>query len=162
MIPDENFAPIFFEGWKVFQDRLVGSLAPLSAEQLSLRATPKLRSVDEIARHIIGARARWFYMGYEVGGDAFKDFGRWDRRDAPARSAEELVHGITATFDGIHAAIASWTPEEWAQTFPGEDDSEPEIVTRQWVIWHLIEHDLYHGGEISITLGAHGIRGVEL
>ena len=26
-------------------------------------------------------------------------------------------------------------------------------TTRQWVIWHLIEHDVHHGGEISLTLG---------
>ena len=27
--------------------------------------------------------------------------------------------------------IAGWTPEEWEQTWPGEDDEEPEIVTRK-------------------------------
>jgi hypothetical protein len=22
-------------------------------------------------------------------------------------------------------------------------------LSRQWVIWHVIEHDLHHGGELS-------------
>jgi uncharacterized damage-inducible protein DinB len=162
MIPDGQMIPIFFKGWKVYQDRLVAAIAPLTAGQLSMRTIPRLRSVDEIARHIIGARARWFYLGFEVGGDAFKDFGTWDRRDAPPRNADELVQAITATWEGMHKAIDEWTPEEWAQTWPGEDESEPEVVTPHWIIWHLIEHELYHGGEISITLGAHGIQGVEL
>jgi uncharacterized damage-inducible protein DinB len=25
------------------------------------------------------------------------------------------------------------------------------------VVWHVLEHDLHHGGEISLTLGMHGI-----
>ena len=162
MILDEHMIPIFFEGWKVYQERLVKVIAPLSAKQLSLRTIPQLRTVGEIATHIIGARARWFYMGFEAGGEAFKDFGTWDRKDSPVRSADELIHGLNATWAGMHAAIASWTPEIWAQTWPGEDESEPEIVTPHWIIWHLIEHDLHHGGEISITLGANGIAGIPL
>jgi uncharacterized damage-inducible protein DinB len=62
----------------------------------------------------------------------------------------------------MHEAIARWTAEEWEKTWPGEDDSEPEVITRQWVIWHLIEHDVHHGGEISIVLGAHGLPGIQL
>jgi uncharacterized damage-inducible protein DinB len=25
------------------------------------------------------------------------------------------------------------------------------------VVWHVLEHDLHHGGELSLTLGLHGI-----
>ena len=77
-------------------------------------------------------------------------------------SAEELVTGLEATWQGMHDAIAGWTTDDWDETWPGEDESEPEVITRQWVIWHLIEHDLDHGGEISITLGAHGVPAIEL
>ena len=56
------------------------------------------------------------------------------------------------------SARSDQTPADWQQTYPGDDDdSEPAIITRQWVIWHLIEHDLHHGGEISLTLGMHGL-----
>jgi uncharacterized damage-inducible protein DinB len=111
---------------------------------------------------MIGARARWFYSLMGEGGDEFEDLSKWDRRDAPARSADELIRGLETTWQGMQAAIGRWTPEEWRESYPGEDDSEPESITRQWVIWHLIEHDLHHGGEISITLGMHGVPGIEL
>lgn len=62
----------------------------------------------------------------------------------------------------MHEAMARWKPGDWNKTWPGEDDNEPEIITRVWVIWHLIEHDLHHGDEISITLGLHGISAIEL
>jgi uncharacterized damage-inducible protein DinB len=151
-----------YEGWRSYQNTLSRALAPLTAEQLGLRAGPDLRSVGEITAHIIGARARWFYQLMGEGGEEFAVLGKWDRRGAPARSAAELVQGLEATWRGMHEAIARWTPEEWQQTWPGEDASEPEIITRPWVIWHLIEHDVHHGGEVSITLGAHGVRALDL
>ena len=83
MTETRQFWPTFTQGWRAYQKLLIEALQPLDESQLALRVEPSLRSVDEIARHIIGARARWFYM--------------------------------------------------------------------------LIEHDLHHGGEISLTLGRHGL-----
>jgi uncharacterized damage-inducible protein DinB len=151
-----------YDGWHQYQDLLIRALAPLTAEQLDLRAAPRLRSVGEVATHIISARARWFHLLMGEGGDDFAALGRWDRRGAPARSAAELVQGLEATWRGMQAAMARWTAEEWQQTWPGEDESEPEVITRPWVIYHLLEHDLHHGGEISLTLGAHGVLALEL
>jgi len=28
--------------------------------------------------------------------------------------------------------------------------------TRQWIIWHILEHDTYHGGGLFLTLGMDG------
>jgi len=162
MSENQGLAPAVFDGWRAYQEALTKMLAPLDSDQLALRAAPNLRSVGAIATHIIGARARWFYLLMGEGGDEFEALGGWDRRGARARSADELVRGLEATWTGMQEAIARWSPEDWEKSWPGEDESEPEIITRQWVIWHLIEHDLHHGGEISITLGAHKVRGLEL
>ncbi len=150
-----------FDGWHVYQFELTKAIAPLDAEQLLLPAAPGLRTVGHIATHVIGARARWFHMLLGEGGDVFKELGGWDRHDQPARTAEELVYGLETTWAGMHEAIGRWTPGQWADTWPGEDD-DPAIITRQWVIWHLLEHDLHHGGEISLTLGANGIQALQL
>ncbi len=162
MSENQGLTPAIFDGWRAYQEALTDTLAPLNSDQLALRAAPNLRSVGTIAAHMIGARARWFYLLMGEGGDEFEALGRWDRRGAKARTAEELVRGLEATWAGMQAAIARWNPEDWEKSWPGEDDSEPEIITRQWVIWHLIEHDLHHGGEISITLGAHKVKGLAL
>lgn len=163
MAVDKKFIPTIYQGWHDYQKVLIKALAPLNAEQLSLRASANLRSVREIAAHIIGARARWFQFG-ETGDKVlvFKPFAGWDSKKAKEWSAEELVTGLEATWTGMHEAITRWTPEEWEQTWPGEDDAEPEVVTRAWVIWHLLEHDVYHGGQISITLHIHGVSALDL
>lgn len=157
----DELVSTIYEGWRTYQGALVEALAPLSEEQLALSVAPNLRSVQDIARHIVGARARWFYLLMGEGGEAFKQMGRWDARDGRARSAQELVQGLERTWEGMQEAIGRWTYEDWAQTWPGED-GEPETLTRQWVLWHLIEHDVHHGGEISLTLGAHGVRALGL
>lgn len=162
MSENQELVPAIFDGWGAYQEAVIKVLAPLDSDQLALRAAPNLRPVSTIAAHMIGARARWFYLLMGEGGDAFADLGKWDRRGAKARSAEELVRGLEATWNGMQEAIARWSPEDWEKSWPGEDASEPEIITRQWVIWHLIEHDLHHGGEISITLGAHKVQGLAL
>jgi uncharacterized damage-inducible protein DinB len=43
---------------------------------------------------------------------------------------------------------------------PGSDKTRS--YTRQWIIWHVLEHDLYHGGELSFALGAQGLPGIDL
>lgn len=159
---DQELIPAIYEGWHAYQQLLIRALDPFSPDQVELRAAPKLRSVGQIARHIIGARARWFYQLMGEGGKAFKSWGNWDRRGAKERSAEEIVNGLEGTWNGMQEAISNWTAEDWRKTWPGEGGGEPEVITRQWVIWHLIEHDLHHGGEISITLGAHGLTGLNL
>ncbi len=111
---------------------------------------------------MIGARARWFYQLMGEGGEPFAGLAQWDRKNMPERSAAEIVAGLEATWQGMQAAIQRWSPEEWQKTYPGEDGSEPDPITRPWVIWHLIEHDLHHGGEISLTLGMHRLPAPDL
>ena len=46
--------------------------------------------------------------------------------------------------------------------FRGERAGEPYKLSRQWVNWHVIEHDLHHGGELSFSLGAHHLAAPDL
>jgi uncharacterized damage-inducible protein DinB len=151
-----------YEGWHTYQTLLITALTPLLPDQLAVRAALTLRSIEEIATHMIGARARWFYQLMGEGGDEFALLATWDRPDMPIRNAAELVHGLETTWQGMQEAITRWSEADWQQTYAGEDASEPALIMRQWVIWHLIEHDLHHGGEIGLTLGMHGLRAPDL
>ena len=33
-------------------------------------------------------------------------------------------------------------------------------LTRQWIIWHVLEHEIHHGGELSLALGGYGLEGI--
>jgi len=148
-----------YAGWDVYSRYLVEAVAPLSPEQLELRPAPNLRNVYAIVTHIIGARARWFSMLLGEGGETMASLTTWDRRGEPSRNAAELEIGLEQSWGVISECLGRWTLANLADTFPNEqpDPGEPEAFTRQWVIWHLIEHDLHHGGELFYTLGMNGL-----
>jgi len=53
--------------------------------------------------------------------------------------------------------LARWSPDEMRHTFPDDWDGIPVDVSHAWVVWHVMEHDLHHDGELSLTLGIHGL-----
>ncbi len=151
-----------YAGWCNYQGLLTASLAPLTPQQLAFQSAPQLRTIEEIATHIIGARARWFDPPLGDGSKLLAAYRRWDRRGEITRTAAEIVQGLQFTLEYLHTTIAGWSPADWQQTMPGEGSHEPAVITRQWAIWHLIEHDLHHGGEISLTLGIHKLAPPDL
>ncbi|MBF6589283.1 MAG: DinB family protein [Ktedonobacterales bacterium] len=157
---EDNFTlTTFYTSWQAYQDHLKETLAPLTADQLALRAAPHLRTIGEIATHIVGCRAGWFteVLGEDGGADV-KAALRWDEPGAPARTADELVRGLDHTWRLMTDCLARWSPDEMRQTFTDDWDGKQVELPRAWVVWHVLEHDLHHGGEISLTLGMHGIQ----
>ena len=150
------------EGWDAYQTQLSATLASLTPEQLALRAAPQLRSIEELARHIIGVRAGWFHNILAEGDDALGAFHEWDTRDASVRTADELVNGLAATWQAMRTALARFTPDDLAQTVTGERKGRAFAYKRGWVVWHVLEHDLHHGGEIGYSLGMHGLKAPDL
>lgn len=156
-------APLY-KGWDVYQNHLVHALVPLSPEQLTLRAANDLRSIGMIATHIVAVRARWLYYALKEGDEQLVAIGRWDRADQPARLPAELVSGLAITWNVIEEALQRWTLSDLEEMLRDVDEEtgEEEVFTRQWVIWHLLEHDMHHGGELSFSLGMHGLAGIDL
>jgi uncharacterized damage-inducible protein DinB len=160
---EDNFTlTTFYTCWKEYQDRIKGALAPLTAEQLDLRAAPHLRSIGENALHIIGCRAYWFidFLG-EDGGEKMKVYAGWNKAalklGAPVPTSAELAQGVDRTWQFMADCLARWSPDDMRQTFPDDWDGKQVDLSRAWVVWHVMEHDLHHGGELSLTLGMHEI-----
>jgi len=51
---------VFYTEWKRYQDQIKKAIAPLTADQLRLRAAPTLRPLGENVAHIIATRVGWF------------------------------------------------------------------------------------------------------
>jgi uncharacterized damage-inducible protein DinB len=153
----------FYKGWDNYQQQLVHAVAPLSPEQLTLRVAPHLRSIGSNAAHIIGARAGWLYYVLKENDENLVPLHTRNDADQPDQSAAELVSGLKTTWQVIQDALQRWTIADLDEVFHDTDENGEEATfTRQWVIWHLIEHDLHHGGEISFALGMHGLTAIDL
>jgi uncharacterized damage-inducible protein DinB len=86
--------------------------------------------------------------------------------EQPPLDAPELVAGLEATWQMIAEALARWTPADLGRIFPPpavmseEERSMSRDSSRQWIIWHVLEHEILHGGELSLALGSYGLPGV--
>ncbi len=99
----------FTEGWQNYQKHLSLALARLTPEQLALRAAPNLRSIGELARHVIAVRAGWFHFQLEEGGEDVRAFAMWGEPQSPPRSAEELVGGLEHTWQVIQEVLGRYS-----------------------------------------------------
>jgi uncharacterized damage-inducible protein DinB len=156
----------FYRGWDVYQQQLVTAFAPLESAHLQLQAAPTLWSVGMLGNHIIAARAWWFHFWMNEGGEEFDELADWDEGEAMAeRSAAEIVRGLELSWGLIESRLGGWTEADLEKQFqrptPNDAGKRPRH-SRQWIIWHVLEHDLHHGGEISFSLGIHGLAGLDL
>ncbi len=109
----------------------------------------------------------------------------------PHHPAAELVSGLEKTWQVIEQTLARLTPADLFEVVPPLDQAErvrharlvePALqpfaqmwldasarsgeprpaVSRQQVIWGVLEHDIHHGSEVSTILGVHGLPVLEL
>lgn len=159
----------FYSGWESYHRGLMGVIAPLSREQLARRAASHHWPIGMIAQHIVANRVWWFQGWMGEGSPDLMTFAQWDPlydTEQPLRTASELVAGLETTWRMIAAALERWTPDDLDEVFrPGSylTETEKQMMgqrTRQWIIWHVLEHEIFHGGELSLGLGAHGLEGI--
>jgi uncharacterized damage-inducible protein DinB len=162
MATDNPTLELFFDEWKVNQEQLKAVLEPLTAEQLRLRVAPAVLSVGQLAQHIIAVRVYWFHGFLGEGDEAIADYALWDEPGAPARTADELLEGLERSFQLMMEALNQWTAADLQQTFPHERDGQTFQRSRTWVIWHVLEQNLHHNGELTVTLNMYGLPGLDL
>jgi uncharacterized damage-inducible protein DinB len=167
----------FYDGWANYQRLVVAAIRDLTPEQLALRTAPHQWAVWQLAGHTAGSRAYWFHDVLREGDPATREMFRvasttvpdlpledagWEDDEAHPRDATEIVEAFELTWTMIDDCLRRWTTDDLAAEFSRERRSGTETFTRQWVIWHLMEHDLHHGGEISQILGSHGVPALDL
>jgi len=153
---------VIYENWGKYNVKLRAAVAPLTDEQLTLQPAPRMWPLEQILQHIVSVRAGWFSGILQDTDEAMGAYMEWGQRESPSRSAAELARGLDETWAFIESCLKRWTPEDCAKTFPDEYDGQTVDVSRSWVVWHVLEHDLHHGGEVSLTLGMHGLQAPQL
>src|SRR5260370_16470925 len=153
---------VMTEGWQTYQSELSKALAPLSPEQLALRAAPHLRSIGELARHMIAARAGWYHDVLHEGDDAFNALSYWNSPGSPIRSASEIVNGLALTWQVMQEALARYTPTDLQVVFEYELNGQTHMYTLGWLSCHSIHHHFLHAGKIGYSLGMYGLQAPDL
>ncbi|HLZ57421.1 MAG TPA: DinB family protein [Ktedonosporobacter sp.] len=153
----------FYKGWETYQQMLVEMIASLTPEQLALPASSHKWTTGMLAQHIIANRVWWFQVWMGEGSPSLAPIAHWDPQDVewqPVHDAATLVAGLESTWKMVADSLGRWTATDLETIFqpPAAEHSPP--FSRRWIIWHVLEHEIHHGGELSVALGAHGLPGI--
>lgn len=154
---------VFYKGWDVFQRDLVNAIAPLTPEQLALPVASTHWPIGMLVQHILNDRIWWFNVWMGEGSLEVAAFMHWDEEETgqAVHSAAELVAGLEATWGMIEGALSQWVVADLEYVVNQPDvltERERNIFgpsTRQWIIMHVLRHDIHHGGELAVGMGSH-------
>lgn len=152
----------FYALWGAYGDHIRAAIAPLTAEQVALRAASGQRTVGEIVAHVIECRAFWLGEFVDETGAELDALRKWYEPGELTTVPAQLVDGLDCSWRFVANLLARWSPADMRQTFPNEWRGDHYDLSRSWVVWHVLEHDLHHGGEISLTLGIHGLQAPDI
>jgi uncharacterized damage-inducible protein DinB len=162
----------FYAGWAKHQALVIDALRDLTPDQLALRTAPHQWAVWQLAAHVALSRAYWFHDVLGEGDAATRDLFRVQRTTVPGlaiddagwedvedepKDAAQLVDALSRTWTVVEDCLRRWSAGDLEATI----ERPSRTHHRGWVVWHVLEHDLHHGGEISQILGSHGLPGLD-
>jgi len=145
--------------WKGVRRDLLRRLDALADEQLAFVQRDGLWSLGKVARHVAEAEDGWFR--YAVTRELeewpeFRDDGHASIASVKALLAE--VHDRTEAFLATlgHNDLAN-SDADFAGAETGVETPWGEKLALDWIILHVLEHEIHHRGEIYLMLGLLGL-----
>lgn len=136
--------------WREVRQALVAALDQLTDSQLAFVPGSGLRPLGQTACHIAGAEEGWFRycVTHEIEG--------WEAADFQLENYPTVAE-VKRLLADVHARTEAMFPAD-----PTGADAVmqrrvilpwgPE-VTVEYVVWHILEHEIHHRGEIFLELG---------
>ncbi len=158
----------FYDRWPQYNRRLTEIVGAMSDAQLAIRPSPDGSPIWATVGHTAGGRVYWLcgVVG-EPGAettpfpDPLNGEGWEDDLDHP-RGAAELVMALDTTWAIIDRLLDRWTPELLDELVERSYGDQRQVHSRASILQRLLTHEAYHCGELSQTLGIHGLPQIDL
>jgi len=144
-----------FAHWKQIRRDLLATADRFTQADLAFKPFESSWKVGEILCHIGDAEEGWFrYVIHQ-------DYDKWPDYLIPTNypTLESIKNALTE----IHTQT-----EKYLNTLELKDldtiISAPwgNKFSLNWIIWHVIEHEIHHRGELSLILGMLGHEGLDV
>jgi uncharacterized damage-inducible protein DinB len=76
--------------------------------------------------------------------------------------AAALVDWLESSWQIIDQTLKAWKVADLSHSFRYVWNGTAYALTRQWIVWRILSHDIHHGGELSLMLGMQGVEAFEL
>jgi hypothetical protein len=139
----------------------------MTDEQLAIRPAPDRQPIWATVGHDAVVRVYWLCA---VLGEAGAEMTPWpdpaaegweDDLDHP-RTAAELVLALDTTWAIVEGCLDRWTPDMLDDEVERIVGDQRQVHSRGSILQRLLTHDAYHCGELSQTLGIHGLPQIDL
>jgi hypothetical protein len=156
-----------YQMWPQYNRRLREVVVPMTDRQLAIRPAPDLLPIWASVGHTVAMRVYW--LCDVVGEPGAESTPFWDGSatidwaddlDHP-RSAAELVKAVDTTFAIIERCLDRWTPAMLNEEIQRSNAGTVQVHTRASILLRLLTHEAYHCGELSQTLGIHGLPQID-
>jgi uncharacterized damage-inducible protein DinB len=152
-----------YEMWPQYNRRLREVIAALSDEQLAIRPAPDLLPIWATVGHTAAMRVYW--LCEIVGEPGAETTPFWDGKTTidwsddleHPRSASELAGAMNSTFAIIDRCLDRWTFDMLTDKIERRYKDIVTVHTRSSVLQRMLTHEGWHAGELSQTLGIHGL-----
>lgn len=145
----------YFRHWEQVRADLLFTLDKFNTEDLDYKPYAEAWNVRETFLHIADAEDGW--LRYIV----LREIDDWPT--APEIEAYPHVESIRRTLQEVHERTV-----EFLRTLEIEDLSRQveapwgAKIKLGWIIWHVLEHEIHHRGELSLILGLLGREGLDV
>jgi uncharacterized damage-inducible protein DinB len=140
-----------FGHWDEVRRGLYAALEQLTDEQLSFVPREGLWSLGQVACHIAEGEEHWFRHYIH---------NRWPAESDRLRLSD---YGSVTALKALLAQVHART-DQWLETLD-EGDLAHEVIlpwggrcSVRFAIWHILEHEIHHRGEIYLMLGLLGME----
>lgn len=144
-----------FSHWKHIRSDLKATIDLFEEGELSYKAFDGCWSAGHIMLHIASAEDGWFR--YAVS----RELDEWPRDyvldDYPSKDAIKNV--LIEVHARTEAYLGSLEGRDLRNTIETPWGSNLQL---SWIIWHVLEHEIHHRGELSLILGLLGREGPDI
>lgn len=144
-----------FSHWKQVREDLLSTIDKFKEDELSFVPFESSMPVGQIMLHIGEAEEGWFrtFVAKEL--EEWPDF---DLEDYP--TPEAIKAQLTVIHSRTEKYLESLNTDDLEQSIdhPRRDYRLP----LGWIIWHVLEHEIHHRGELSLILGMLGRAGLDV
>lgn len=142
----------FFSHWARIRADLIKIIESFQDNELILEPFEGSWPIGQIMLHIADAEDGW--LRYAVSGELEKwpdtyTLDRYPDKQSILNILYEVQSRTVEFLSGLSEAdLAREIHTPWGEVFP-----------LMWIIWHVIEHEIHHRGELSLILGTMGREG---
>ncbi len=151
----------FFSNYFTVRKELVAGVEKLTPEQLAWKFDQHPATIGQLLAHIAEAEAWWIQTvatdGCEYTPGMFERFEQWGSRENCLALLDETLEITTRYLEG--ASVADWD-QVFYRVKGVRDDGETfdYKVSQRWLVWHVVEHQARHRGQIFTLMRAQGLE----